>query len=151
MGYEKYQCEKPEDINYGEQYALTINPCDKPHQYFNANSARRAKDFHKNASEHLEKLFSPTYCRIKLKLEISKKGRLHYHGWISFTDDDDIRNFFLVVVRKLQDFCTFDLHKIVDKKVDGKKFDGTWKQYVNKQSLFNSWLNINQGVSKIRY
>lgn len=149
MGYEKYQCEEPEDIEVGTDYAFTINPEDK-HQFFNCNSLNRVREFHKHACERLEDIFTSTLCRVKLKLEISKKGRLHYHGWINFSDEDDIINFFLVVVHKLESYCTYDLHMIKDEKNDGKEFKGTWREYVYKQNLFKLWLKLNNGVCNIK-
>jgi len=52
-------------------------------------------------------------------MELSKQSRLHYHGWITFSSDEDIRYFYLIMIRKLKNKFTYDIHPISDYK-EGK-------------------------------
>lgn len=74
----------PEDAAIGVRYAFTWSPIDDilppPHHVFNHTNMLYYFDQHK---EIIEKLKG---CGVTLYLEFSKKGRLHYHGYLIITD-----------------------------------------------------------------
>lgn len=133
-----YKCLDPELIEIGTEYAFTVNPSDF-HQYWQCNSGHRVENFVHKSRQLLIRMLAP-HAQYRMRLEISKGGRLHYHGYISFNSKAQIRDFFVTVIHKLQSFCTYDLHQIKDLRTDGSSFKGTWKQYVNKQSFWKIWI-----------
>jgi len=69
--------------------------------------------FKNGTKEVLDSLFNPTDIRVKLRMELSKQSRLHYHGWITFSSDEDIRYFYLIMIRKLKNKFTYDIHQFL--------------------------------------
>lgn len=136
---------EPEDVVLRNAYCFTVSPSDK-HQHYKYNSSTRVNEFMKDWTEKLEKLFKVSTIKVKLRLEISKAGRLHFHGWITYRTDEDIRMFYLTIFNKLTEMCTIDIHEFTALKANGDEFDSkykTWKEYVNKQSLFKKYIKIN--------
>jgi len=101
MTQSAYKAPSPEDVEVGKAYAFTLSPIDNL-QFFNANIIHRVNQFKNGTKEVLDSLFNPTDIRVKLRMELSKQSRLHYHGWITFSSDEDIRYFYLIMIRKLK-------------------------------------------------
>lgn len=124
-GYDKsaHTMIAPELLVPCTDYAFTLNPCDKL-QYDESNSLRRFSDFKSQMRVSLQNLLSP-YMRWKFYIEISKAGRLHLHGTVSFNDLESILMFFMSAVTKLQAQFTYELDTIKDPKI--------WHDYCTKQ------------------
>lgn len=134
----KYESPSPEDILTGHKYAFTVNPNDH-NQFWMSNSGRRVQDFAEQLESLLRKAFRCTSCQYLFKLELSKRGRLHGHGWLTFPNPEDIRDFYLITVRKLEDFCTYVIKEITTDEISDKYKN--WKEYVLKQSLIHTWID----------
>ncbi len=65
-------------------YSCTMSPSDQ-HQFFRSNSLQRVSLFYKDTFGLLSS-FVLDYATLKLVLEITSRGRLHYHGTIMFHD-----------------------------------------------------------------
>lgn len=117
----------PETIQLNTNYAITINPCDD-YQFFKEETgdSRITK-----SNNHITYLIrnNPNYI-FDLHLEVSRKGRIHYHGTLSFTHTNHIRNFYLEFIPKL----LLSHHIEIDTISDPKK----WEDYCKKSKiLFN--------------
>lgn len=141
MYNEKHQCIDPEDASTGIKYALTINPNDG-NQSFTKQYSKRVSDFVENSYRNISHFFHGSGIIWLLKLEVSKGGRLHYHGWLTFTSQESIRNFYIGIIPKLKYYCTYCLKSISD-SYDSKKYK-SWKEYVMKQDLLHIWLSSNK-------
>ena len=84
----------PEEVKVGIDYAITINPSDD-YQYF--KSEDRLKEF----TEFWQIYIQTLQCQIKLNLEVSKLGRLHWHGHIKFHTQKNINMFYINNVHAL--------------------------------------------------
>lgn len=116
-----------EKINKSVRYTLTIAPCDD-HQYFGATKAQdRLKLFHNWAQLKYYRLF--INYEYGLNIEVSPKGRLHLHGYISFKTDENIKDFYLYTIHKLLSFNIVEIDTISDEKV--------WTEYCKKQSKYS--------------
>jgi hypothetical protein len=117
MNFKKAKNEIPnmEDIDCDTQYAFTLNPSDK-HQHFG-----KTNRLSKCITELEVILFhnSASYC---LFPEISKKGRVHYHGYIKIHNP---YNFFLNAIHYILNHGTIVIKKIED--------EGKWEDYILKQ------------------
>lgn len=118
-----YSCLKPELIVRGIEYSFSYNPEDQPkfEQFYKVKL-----DTLKSWSEYYAKLFlSLKYASIYCVMEISSKGRFHYHGTISI---DDIARFIINDLAKLRHYGTYEIDIINDKD--------KWDKYVHKQQDF---------------
>lgn len=116
-GYDnsKWKCLSPEDLKIGKKYSFTLNPL---LQYFDCEKrVQLVQEFVFDLLLHLDKSFN---C--KLVMEISKGGRIHYHGCIEFKD---IIKFFIHNVNRLQSNFTYEIDEI-----NGPE---KWQEYVVKQ------------------
>lgn len=111
-----------EDISIHSIYTLTINPENKL-QCFNSHT--RVNDCLKEL-DHV--LFYIKNC--ELYPELSKTGRLHYHGTIWFNSTDEIINFYLNLPHTLKK-CTIEIDTISNKDV--------WDDYCTKQIRFHEY------------
>lgn len=119
----QYSCIDVEDIVPETPYTFTFNPNDQRQfwedQYrFKNFMTQLKKDFY----------FLKEVCRIKGFVEISKGGRLHFHGCIRFKEVLDIFSFFLNKVHTLQRYGTYEIDTLQDST--------KWNEYVAKQSRF---------------
>ena len=121
----------PELLTPCEEYAFTLNPCDEL-QCDKSNSVRRFSDFKSQIRICLQNLLSP-YMKWKFYIELSKAGRLHLHGTVSFNDMESILMFFMYSVKKLMASFTYELDTIKDRSV--------WHTYCTKQERLFGELN----------
>jgi len=138
---DRFKSVDPEDMVVGKEYAFTINPqvqpaegkIDKPAVYLNVGLS------HLNMC--LGKL---AYSRLRLNLELSSTGRLHWHGIIIV---DDLIGFYTMDIARLMKFGSFDIHEIKDfVEMEGcKNKYKTWNSYVFKQSKLwgDKYVNVN--------
>lgn len=136
MGKEKYECVSPEDVELGVDYALTISPKDDL-QFFGQNSNNRVISFMEAMTPICYKNIYADYY--KLVMEISKGGRLHFHGWIRWDDKDSLKTFFLTI-KKLQNVGTYAIKPMSATDISDKY--KTWSDYVFKQK----WLWDNKYI-----
>jgi len=117
MTQSAYKAPSPEDVEVGKAYAFTLSPIDNL-QFFNANIIHRVNQFKNGTKEVLDSLFNPTDIRVKLRMELSKQSRLHYHGWITFSSDEDIY-FYLIMIRKLKkSLLTIFIQFLITRKME---------------------------------
>lgn len=107
----------PEQIKIDTEYAITINPSDE-HQYF--RSSDRLKDFTNFWQTYIQNL----QCDLVLHLEVSKLGRLHWHGLIKFPKQQNINNFYLNDIHNL----TLRSMQLIKPITDS----GKWQEYCQK-------------------
>lgn len=113
---------KPEEVYEKVAYSITLNPIDKL-QCYSQNSTRRLTTFYEFHYKYLKKILAP-FADYDLWLEISSKGRLHFHGIIYIKD---IISFYLSSVPKLTDDYAIEMDTIDDVLI--------WLSYCQKQSV----------------
>ena len=120
----------PEDIEYDTPYAFTMNPIDEI-QNFGKLSQARINFVSDKVSTDLVRYFHGS-IEYEMYMEFSCKGRLHYHGTITFkkgiSKDDryaNVRTFYLETFPKMSTQYSLCLEEIKD--------DG-WDDYIKKSS-----------------
>lgn len=100
----------PENWELDTYYSITLNPCDD-YQYWSEISDERIK----KSKNHMKYLIR-RYCNIHmdLYLEISRTGRLHWHGTIKISHINHVREFYLVVIHELMTKHHVDVDTIED-------------------------------------
>lgn len=91
----------PEEVKTKTLYTLTIAPSDGL-QFWDCNSIQRIAD----SITDIETCVIYPLCPntdIHLTLEVSRTGRIHWHGTIEFTKTEDIRMFYLNHIHRLTD------------------------------------------------
>lgn len=111
-----------EAVNTETDYAITINPCDK-HQFFKDN--HRIGTFMEDIHRILYN--SSKVYKYRLYLEVSPKGRLHWHGYIKIKDPIQ---FYLYSVPHMLALSTVVIKPIDDSEV--------WYNYCNKQLVLHT-------------
>lgn len=120
---QKYSCLKPEMLHLKTEYSFSYNPEEQPlfEQFYKVKLNTLNK-----WSEYYSALFtSLKYCKIICYMEISSKGRFHYHGLVMVTD---IPRFIINDLAKLRHYGTYEIDEIKDKTV--------WLDYCLKQQRF---------------
>jgi len=113
---------EPEDVETTQFYPFTINPQDEL-QHVGAD-AQRLRLVHRDLSEIISKL---RYSSYDLYAELSKLGRVHYHGTILI---NDVLQFFIYDIHILKKIGSF---KIATYKDEGSSPKG-WETYYMKQA-----------------
>lgn len=122
-----HQMIAPEEMQTGIMYAFTINPSDN-HQFY--GEEERVDKFHKRWQDILgSNLVLNGIADLDLTLEVSKMGRLHYHGVITVLDKI---SFYVDFIPKIKNMCTFELDTMSD--------SDKWKKYCIKQDLFHKYI-----------
>lgn len=116
----KYSCVKPETVSTDKCYSFSYNPEDQPsiERFYNIKLTTYTSFIQK----YKEIFTSMKYCDIQACLEISQKGRLHWHGWIRI---NDVVRFYLYDLKKLMHYGTYEIDVINDEE--------KWELYVVKQ------------------
>jgi len=117
---EKYSCLSPEEMVTNRKYTFTFNPSNDG-QYFNAENRIDL------VKKQMETLLVRLSAEITVRMEVSKMGRLHWHGTIKFPYDKNIADFFILQIHMLQSKGTYEIDNIA------KPSD--WQEYCNKQTL----------------
>lgn len=105
----------PKKMFTSTRYTFTLNPSDS-FQYF-GKVARYAKAI-RAIQASLESL---TYCEYELYPEVSKKGRIHFHGYIDIIEP---ARFQLYDVHILTKISIYEIDVLTDPDV--------WKAYIEK-------------------
>lgn len=114
----KCQFLKPEDVVTGVFYAFTYNPEHQPSR----QSPTGVKEWWRCIINNFE---GYDYCSLKLYLEISSQGRLHFHGYIMIKD---IPKFYYDTVPDMVKHASIEMDTIKDTEV--------WEKYCRKQEEF---------------
>lgn len=104
-GTKRWACIAPEKVEPTEDYTFSINP-DK--QFDNAKG--RLKLVQNEVCKILSLLGDSKTYSFELYPELSRGGRLHWHGTIRITN---VLAFFTNIIR-IRDFCTYELDTIED-------------------------------------
>lgn len=129
---EKFACLSPEDMPVNVKLCFTINPAE---QLPKADREVHTKNLLEYGKAHLYACLGKLcYSVASLNVELSKTGRLHWHGYLTVKD---IKGFYLNDMPLLQKFGTYEIHKEEDLKTDKEIKYKTWGAYITKQS--NIW------------
>lgn len=122
----------PEDMLPNVKYTLTINPNDS-FQFWDdiLDPYQRVK----KATNHMRHVIrqNPNF-HMDLQMEISRNGRLHWHGTILFKTDDKILEFFLGFVHEFLTKHTMEIDIISTIQISKKWKD--WDEYCLKGKRF---------------
>lgn len=116
----KHNIISPEDVVPNKLLTFSFNPEEQPlFQKFYTMKLNNLKDW----SQQINNIISSMkYCKITAYLEISRKSRLHLHGFINITH---IIKFYLCDLKKLMHYGTLEIDIINDNEI--------WTKYVLKQ------------------
>lgn len=112
--HDRWTTVPPELVQVGSKYTFTLNPKE---QHFGREC--RFNFMYKHIFNILQCLHS---CDYVLYPEISKLGRIHYHGTIVI---NDVVEFYVYDIPFLMDRFTFEIDTITD--------DDKWTKYMTKQ------------------
>ena len=111
----------PELITVDTEYTFTVNPSDD-FQFFKEIGSERIK----KAQNHMTYIIRQNpNVKINLQLEISRTGRLHWHGTLMFKHLKHVTTFFLETIPDLLTKHHIEIDTIADK--------AKWKEYCLKQ------------------
>lgn len=110
----------PEEIKLNEFYTLTLNPNDR-HQYFDATNR-----IDKLTSYMQAKILDCPNMDVDVHMEISRKGRLHFHGTIMFCKTEHILYFYLHKINEWLESFQIEIDTISDRL--------KWDTYCTKSS-----------------
>lgn len=116
-----------EDFNVGEWYAITINPCDKYQHWEAGNRVGRL------LTEIKSDIIFFNIMQYELWMEISSKGRLHFHGYVKAEKENEKNFFFISGLPRLLRKCT-----VVLKELDENEME--WNRYCRKQWQFHLYI-----------
>jgi len=115
-----------EKLTLQKWYTLNLNP-DDSRQYWDNNTVL---DRPQSMASYIDKYLIPIlkqYAMVELYMEVSPKGRLHFHGVIMFTCNTHLRSFYLDYIHTILSKFTMTIGEINDKDV--------WYNYITKQQL----------------
>lgn len=149
-------CISPEDcsLNYG--YCFTFNPQIQPLDVEgskNANSSLWQFSPHDDLKLHLKTWYvacrnlfeSMRGCKIyDMVVEISDKGRYHFHGRLKITDIMDFYTFDIPILDKKAHYCI--CQQLGDAPSDKEVKYKTWDEYLNKQQQFMKPYLLKHGI-----
>lgn len=115
----------PEEIDLKTTYTFSVNLCD---DFQHWSDADRVEKFVKSSKLLLKHIAGIT--KFQLRLEISRTGRLHWHGTIRFINYNAVRTFFVDKIIILMRRATVEIDTCQDPTV--------WDEYCSKSKhLFN--------------
>lgn len=119
----KYKLIKPEEVVINTNYAFSFNPEDQPctSVFYNV----KIDEFESWSKKQYKTFSILRYSTIQTFMEISKGGRLHFHGYIKI---NDIPNFYFYDLKRLMKEGTFEIDFIKDPLI--------WDLYIKKQKPF---------------
>lgn len=113
---------KPEQCVVGQRYAFSFNPLDQPKfVQFHKVTLTTYTDWQNGVRKHL----SFKHAKVNVFMEISSKGRLHYHGFIII---QNIVKFYLHDLPRLRMEGSYEIDTISDLPI--------WHEYLVKQKSF---------------
>lgn len=135
--HQKYSCVKPENMYIDKLYTFSYNPEDQPlFERFYKMKLNNLSDW----SNQCREILKLKYASVDVVLEISSKGRFHYHGYIVV---NNIPLFIIHDLAKLRHYGTYEIDEITDEEV--------WRTYVYKQQRFmQSYADRNNMIYNIK-
>lgn len=126
----------PETVELNVDYAITFAPSDE-YQYF--GTPEREESLHGYMKTFVLRIVP---ALLKLQMEISRSGRLHYHGTIKFFTIAQVKTFFVSIINKLLKKFQIEIDTIKDPKI--------WQTYMYKsKSMFpNGYIETNKTFLK---
>lgn len=114
------------------RYAITLNLCNKKQGFDNKSRMYTAMmNYKRILKEHIQ-----PYAKYELYTEISRKGRIHLHGWIMFLSTECIYYYLLESAHHLH------MDKIINIDIRDIK-DDKWYEYITKdKSIIKKQMNI---------
>lgn len=112
-----------EDIELEKEYTFTVNPNDK-YQFWDCPD--RVASAQGYMTTYFLKQMSE-FAYLELQMEISPKGRIHYHGTIMFYSFCQVKNFYLETIPLLMKNYEIEIGLIEDLS--------DWMEYCNKGKL----------------
>lgn len=137
-GNYKVSIKAPEEIKKETPYTLSVNP-DDDHQYWHSDERI------KNSVRWMQQTINLIKAKIILHMEISRNGRLHYHGTITFANEKDIQRFYVLSLHSLLNKSTIEIDDISD--------SSCWDTYCTKSKHIidvmvktsdQAWKKLNQ-------
>lgn len=116
----------PECVSIDTKYTFTLNPSDD-FQFFKEDPETRIT----KSINHIKYIIrnNPNY-HMDLFLEVSCKGRLHWHGTLLFKHNNHIKNFYLQFIPQILNNHSIEIDTIAD--------PDKWLEYCTKSKhLFN--------------
>lgn len=106
-----------ENIELNKWYSITINP----EKQFEKDGYLR----YTSVLKHVQRVLNEYTSNIEyyLKMEVSKLGRVHFHGWVKYRKD--ISMIYICLIPKLISIATISIDYIDDPDI--------WHDYVTKQ------------------
>lgn len=119
----KHNIISPEDVDLDKVMSFSFNPEEQPlFEKFYSMRLNNLEDWSRRQKDILTSL---RYCKISAVVECSRKGRLHYHGFIKISK---VIEFYLMDLKKLMHYGTLEIDGIDD--ID------KWVTYVTKQEKY---------------
>lgn len=118
---EKQHIVSPETIKLDVYYSITICPDDS--RQFWKNEVRDMK-VHGEYRNYIFSNYDISEYHVVLYQELSRTGRIHYHGKIKFLTMNSIHKFYLKQIHILQEYNIIEIDTIKDDKV--------WEEYITK-------------------
>lgn len=111
---------EPKLVEINKEYTFTLNPSDK-YQYWDNTMDDRIK----KSVDHCNKILR-TYgsMKVKLHMDFSRTGRIHWHGTIRFPSTESIKIFYLKYFHELQEEHQIEMDTIEDIE--------KWNEYCTK-------------------
>lgn len=130
----KNQLLHPEKVIKDIEYAVTFSPNDQA-QHFGEKYSREDKFYDGFVNWFNENI---RFCHLTLNLEISSKGRLHWHGILKVKD---VARFYMYDVPEILLKNTFVVKEIRE-ALEGSEYE-SWDAYCHKQQpLFPDYQNV---------
>lgn len=98
----------PEKIVPLQMYSITLNPNDK-RQFFNCSD--RIEKLTKFMEDLLLEVPNIDFV---LHMEVSRTGRLHFHGTIKFNTKESIKHFFVIQIHDWLEVLHIDIDNLLD-------------------------------------
>jgi len=119
----KFKVIKPEECVIKQKYSFSYNPDTQPtiQRFYNIT----LKCFEDWSQQIYDVFTTLRYSTVQTYMEMSKAGRLHFHGYIVI---NDIANFYFYDLKKLKHYGTFEIDFITDPLI--------WDLYIKKQKDF---------------
>lgn len=101
---------EPKLVKTDVEYTFTVNPNDKFQFWDDHLNDRISK-----SKSHCNKLLR-TYCSIKVKLhmDVSRTGRIHWHGTVKFPSDEAIKTFYIKYIHEMLEEHQIEMDTIND-------------------------------------
>ena len=108
----------PEEYILDKDYSITINPCDRFQYFGDVDRINKLKKRYE--------LLLLEYPNVEheLYMEISRTGRLHFHGSIKFTSHKALLHYFLIHINEIMEVSNIDIDELKDPIV--------WMEYCRK-------------------